>query len=285
MTTHKITAEMVKELRERTGVGMGKCKEALEQAGGNMERAIDHLRKAGMASAVKKEGRETNEGAIGAAESKTAVALVEVNAETDFVTQNEKFKQFLHDVALEAAETKPSSLEEFLGQKCIKDPSLTIDQYRALVIQSLGENIQIRRLAVLPKNEKFSIGFYSHMGGKIVTAAALSGGKGHEGLARDIAMHIAAESPEYLRPNDVPAEIRTREEEIARAQIQGKPANMIDKIVEGKIKAFYDLVCLVCQKYVKDSSITVEQLVEKEAKQQGKSLAIEKFLRWKVGGE
>jgi len=280
----KVTADMVKELRERTGVGMGKCKEALEQAGGDMEGAIDILRKAGMASAVKKEGRETNEGLIGWAESTKAVALVEVNAETDFVTQNEKFKQFLKDMAQEIADTEPVSLESFLTQKSRKDPTVSIDQYRALVVQSLGENIQIRRLFLWEKSAEKSIGLYSHMGGKIVAAVEMSGGSGQEALARDIAMHIAAESPDYLTPQEVPQAVLAREKEIARSQIQGKPENMIEKIVEGKLKAFYDQVCLIHQKYVKDQAITIGQLVEKEAKRLGKPLAISRFLRWKVGG-
>src|ERR1700733_7871385 len=134
----KVTSDMVKELRERTGVGMGKCKEALDATGGDMEKAIDFLRKAGMASAVKKEGRETKEGLIGSAESGSAIALIEVNAETDFVTQNEKFKEFLRDICADAAEAKPASLEAFLNQKSRKDPKITLDQYRALVMQSLG---------------------------------------------------------------------------------------------------------------------------------------------------
>jgi elongation factor Ts len=279
----KVTPDMIKELRERTGVGMGKCKEALDQAGGDMEVAIDNLRKAGLASAVKKEGRETNEGMIGSAESPQAVAVVEVNAETDFVTQNDRFKQFLHDIALEVAETKPSSLEAFLGQVYRKDPSLNIDQYRALIVQSLGENIQIKRLTVLPKSTDVSIGIYSHMGGKIVTLVELAGGAGQEALARDIAMHVAAESPDYLNAEEVPASVKERESEIARSQMQGKPAAMIDKIIEGKLKAFYDQVCLLGQKYVKDNTLSIAQLVEKEGKRLGKPLAIRRFIRWKVG--
>lgn len=279
----KVTSEMIKELRERTGVGMAKCKEALDQAGGDMQLAIDNLRKAGMAQAVKKEGRETKEGLIGSAESKTAVALVEVNAETDFVTQNERFKEFLHEVCHEAAETHPSSVDAFVQQKYRKDPSLTIDQYRALVIQSLGENIQLRRVLILSKKSDASIGIYSHMGGKIVTAVELTGGTGQEALARDIAMHVAAESPDFLRPEDVPSDVKAREEEIAKSQIKGKPENIVDKIVEGKIKAFYDQVCLVCQKYVKDSSMTIAQLLESESKRLGKSIGIRHFIRWKVG--
>ena len=279
----KVTPEMVKELRERTGVGMGKCKEALDTAGGDMERAIDILRKAGMASAVKKEGRETNEGLIGAAEGKTAYALIEVNAETDFVVKNDKFKQFLKDVAEEAAETKPASVEAFLKQTYSKDKSITIDQYRSLAIQSLGENIKLRRVKLLPKSADVSIGIYSHMGGKIVTAVVLKGGSGQEALARDIALHSAAEAPDYLRPEDVPQDVKAREEDIARAQVQGKPANIVEKIVEGKLKAFYDQVCLNLQKYVKDNTITISALVEKEGKRLNKPLAIQSFVRWKVG--
>ena len=275
---------MVKELRERTGVSMSKCKEALDQSGADLEQAIDILRKAGMASAVKKEGREVNEGLIGFAESDKAVAIVEINSETDFVAQNEKFKQFIKDVCAEASLMKVTTVEELLSAKYSKDPSITIDQYRALIIQSLGENIQIRRMMVIPKAEGLSVGLYSHMGGKIVTATLLSGGGGHEAIAREIAMHIAAESPDYLQPSDVPADVKLREEEIAKAQIQGKPANMVEKIVEGKIKAFYDQVCLVCQKFIKDNALTVAAVVEAESKRCGKPLSIQSFIRWKVGG-
>ncbi|MBS0620705.1 MAG: elongation factor Ts [Verrucomicrobia bacterium] len=280
----KVTADMVKELRDRTGVSMGKCKEALDHASGDMNLAIEHLRKSGIASAVKKEGREANEGLIGAAESAQAVALVEVNAETDFVTQNAKFKDFMREVAEQAAEKKISVLDELMKLPSREDPSITLDQRRALIVQSLGENIQVKRVMVLPKGADHSFGIYSHMGGKIVVLVALTGGAGNEALARDIAMHTAAESPEYLRPEDVPADIRAKEEEIARSQVQGKPANIIDKIVEGKVKAFCDEVCLLCQKYVKDSSLTISALVEKEAKRLGKNIAVQAFYRWKVGG-
>jgi elongation factor Ts len=279
----KITADMIKELRERTNVAMGKCKEALEQAGGDMEKAIDILRKAGVASAVKKEGRETNEGSIGYAETEHHVAIVEANAETDFVTQNEKFRNFLRDICIEAAETAPSSLDAFLQQPLKNDAGTTVDQARALLVQTLGENIRIKRLDLLKKSGDSSFGIYSHMGGKIVCVVEITGGKGNEALARDIAMHAAAEAPDFLRPEDVPANVREREEEVARGQIVGKPANIIDKIVEGKIKAFYDQVCLLHQKYVKDNAITVAQLLEQESKRLGKKLDIRSFLRWKIG--
>ncbi len=280
----KVTPEMVKELRDRSGVSMGKCKEALEQAGGDMNKAIDILRKSGMASAVKKEGRETNEGLIAAAEGKESVALVEVNCETDFVTQNEKFKHFLKEIAQEAADSAAPSPDALMKRPNPKDKSITLEQYRALVVQSLGENIQVKRLSVFPKSSDISVGLYSHMGGKIVVAVLLTGGAGQEALARDIAMHVAAESPEYLRAEDVPAEVRAKEEEIARSQVKGKPENIVEKIVEGKIKAFCDEVCLVCQKYVKDNTITIAQLLEKESKRLGKQIGIKAYHRWKVGG-
>lgn len=282
MTT-KITPDMVKELRERTGVGMGKCKEALDHSQGDMEKAIDFLRKSGMASAVKKEGRETKEGVIGIFEGSDALALIEVNSETDFVAQNDKFKQFVKDVAEEVAETKPASLEAFMAQTYRKDPSITIDQYRSLVIQGLGENIQIKRLQVLPKNKDTSVGFYSHMGGKIVTFVEIAGDAGIEALAKEIAMHVAAESPDYLKPEEVPADVRAREDEIARSQVKGKPENIVDKIVEGKLKAFYDQVCLLGQKFVKDNSLTIAELVEKEGKRIGKQIFVKRFLRWRIG--
>jgi len=278
----KVTPKMVQELRERTGVGMSKCKEALDLADGDLEKAIEILRKKGMAAAVKKEGREAKEGLIGVGESDRAVALVEVSAETDFAIQNEKFKRFLNDVALEAALCQEADLAAFLKKTYSKDASLTIDAFRALAVQSIGENIQIRRLILFTKNPEISLGVYSHMRGKIVSVVELSGGSGSEELARSIAMHIAAESPDYLRPEDVPSSLREKEEEIARSQIKNKPENIVLKIVDGKLKAFYDQVCLLNQKYIKDPTLTIEQLVAAEAKRAGKPLAIRRFIRWQV---
>ncbi len=278
-----ITPAMIKELRERTGVGMGKCKEALEEAKGDMELAIANLRKAGMASAVKKEGRETKEGMIGIAESGSTVAIVEANAETDFVVKNERFKQFLDNIAEEAAKTSPASLDAFLQQKYSKDPSLTIDQYRATVVQTIGENIQIRRVLILKKSPDRSLGLYSHLGGKIVTAVEISGSGSEDALAKDIAMHTAAAAPEYLSPEKVPQDIINNEKDIARGQIQGKPANIVEKIVEGKVNAYFDTNCLVRQKYIRDDSITITDLVNKRAKEVGKPLAVINFIRWSVG--
>lgn len=279
----QIPAEMIKELRDRTGVGMGKCKEALTEAKGDMELAIANLRKAGMASAVKKAGRDTKEGMIGSAETKDSVVLVEVNAETDFVVKNDRFKTFLADVVQEVAATKPASLEAFLKQRHSKEHDLTIDEYRGTVVQAIGENIQIKRLKIMPKKPNQTIAVYSHLGGKIVTVVELSGSDNEVELARGIAMHIAAASPEYLDAAHVPADILANERDIAKSQILGKPAHILDKIVEGKLNAFYDTACLLRQKYIRDDTKTVTELVNQRAKEINRPLAVTSFLRWTVG--
>lgn len=278
-----VTPSMIKDLRERTGVGMGKCKEALEEAKGDIELAIANLRKSGMATAVKKEGRETKEGMIGSAENGNTIAFIEVNAETDFVVKNERFKQFLDNIAAEVAKTNPSSLESFLQQKYSKEPTLTVDQYRATIVQTIGENIQIRRLKTLQKGADRSIGVYSHLGGKILTVVELTGSNQEQTLARDIAMHSAAAAPEYVSPEKVPQNIIEGEKEIVKVQIKGKPPQIVDKIVEGKINAFYDANCLIRQKYIKDDSITITDLLDRRSKETGKPLAVTNYLRWVVG--
>ncbi|HRD56197.1 MAG TPA: translation elongation factor Ts [Parachlamydiaceae bacterium] len=278
-----ITAAMIKELRDRTGVGMGKCKEALEEAKGDMELAITNLRKAGIASAVKKEGRAANEGMIAVAENKDRIALIEVNAETDFVVKNERFQEFLKDMAEEVVKTNPASLEGFLNQMSSKDPSLTVDQLRATIVQAIGENIQIKRFIIIPKVSDKSIGTYSHLGGKIVSLVEIAGDANEEALAKDIAMHVAAAAPEYLSSEKVPESIVAAEKDIAASQMQDKPANMMENIIKGKLKAFYDQVCLLNQKYIKDDQVTIEELVAKHGKQNGKQLKVVNFLRWNVG--
>ena len=278
-----ITATMIKELRERTGVGMGKCKEALEEAKGDMELAISNLRKAGMASAVKKEGRATNEGLIASACNGSTIAIAEVNAETDFVVKNDRFREFLDSIVQEVAQTNPASLEAFLQQPYSKDSGLTIDQYRATVVQTIGENIQIRRIATFKKGSDHSIGVYSNQGGKIITLVEINGSDQEEELAKDIAMHVAAASPDFLSPEKIPADVISQEKEIARGQVQGKPENIVEKIVEGKLKAFYDAACLVCQKYIRDDSLTIAELVNKQGKEKGRPLAVVRFERWQVG--
>lgn len=283
MTDKAVTPAMIKELRDRTGVGMGKCKEALEHAHGDMELAIANLRKAGIATAVKKEGRATNEGMIGSLDNGKTIAIVEVNAETDFVVKNALFQEFLKNILEEVAETKPATLEAFLQQKYSKDHTLTIDQYRATVVQKIGENIQIRRLKIITKSADKSFGVYNHLGGKILTMVEITGSHDQDALAKDIAMHVAAASPEFLCPEKVPGDIIAQEKEIARGQVKGKPENIMEKIIEGKLNAYYDGVCLVRQKFIKDDSLSIADLVSSRAKETGKPLAVTDFIRWNVG--
>jgi elongation factor Ts len=281
--SNEISATRIKELRDRTGVGMGKCKEALEAAKGDMELAIANLRKAGIASAVKKEGRATNEGMIGIAENAKTIALVEVNAETDFVVKNDRFQQFLRDVADEVATTIPASVDALKAQKFQKDKALTIEEYRATVVQTIGENIQIRRLKTLAKAPNKSIGVYSHLGGKLVTVVEITGSAKEEALAKDIAMHVAAAAPEYLSEKDVPADVLANEREIAKGQVKGKPENIVEKIVDGKITAYYDAACLTRQKFIKDDSKTIAEVVNQHGKDKGVPLTVTAFYRWTVG--
>lgn len=279
----EVSAQRIKELRDRTNVAMGKCKEALVEADGDMEKAIDILRKKGIAGAVKKEGREANEGMIASAESSDAIALVEVNSETDFVANNERFKKFASEIAEEIVKTKPASLEAFLSQKFSKDQSLTIDEYRATLIQSIGENIQIKRFMLLPKKSDLSIGVYSHLGGKLVTVVAIEGSKDESSLSKDIAMHVAAANPEYLNPESVPDPIISREKEIAREQLKGKPAHIIENILKGKLNAYFDQVCLVNQKYIRDDTLSINELVQRRGKEVNKPLKVNHFIRWSLG--
>ena len=274
---------MVKELRKRTGIGMGKCKKALEEAKGDIELAISNLRKSGAVSAVQKGGREANEGTIAFAESDHAYALLEVNSETDFVANNERFRSFVKDIAKEIADTKPASLDAFISQSFSGEPSFTIDEYRASMVQALGENIQFRRMLCLEKKPNSSVGIYSHMRGKIVVATEITGSEGLHELAQDIAMHIVAEMPEYLTPEDVPEKVVNSERDIARSQVQGKPEHMVEKIVEGKLRAFYDKVCLLHQKFVRDPQHTIADLLSLKEKEIGKKLSISRFISWRLG--
>lgn len=277
----QVTAEMVKTLRERTGVGMSKCKKALDEAGGDIDKAIEILRKAGVASAVKKSERATNEGLIGFAEGDKGISLVEVNAETDFVVKNEKFIEFVNTLADLALKNHTKTLDELLALKLGIE---TVEETRVSLVQSIGENIQVRRVKVFEKEANTSYGLYRHSTGKILTLAVVKGSDKVQVLAKDIAMHIAADAPDYLNAEDIPEAVIEKEKEIAATQIKNKPPEIIEKILVGKIKAFSDQVCLTGQKFVKDPSVSVQQHVEAEAKTLGTKLEISEFLRWEVGG-
>ena len=238
--------------------------------------------KRGWLQRSKKQGRQTNEGTIVASEGSEHLGFVEVNAETDFVVKNERFAEFAQVVADEVTFQPSDSLEAFLAQPYSKDSSLTMDQLRAQLIQTIGENIQISRLANWKKESGRSYGVYSHMGGKIITAVELDGDESQGELAREIAMHAAAAAPEYLDPESVPEEVVEQEKEIARSQMKGKPEEIIEKILVGKINKFYDSNCLIRQPFIRDDKQTIEQLVKSRVKD-GKQLKVLRFLRWEVG--
>ncbi|MEC7839351.1 MAG: translation elongation factor Ts [Chlamydiota bacterium] len=279
----EITIKQIKELREATGIGMKACQKALSEAGGDMELAITNLRKAGMVAAGKKKDRETNEGMIAAVENNDRVAVVEVNAETDFVVKNDRFNEFIQDIASEVAETNPASLEDFLAQKYSKDGEMTIEEYRASIVQTIGENIKISRIMTIPKGADRSVGVYSHLGGKMVVTVEIEGDSGEEALAKDIAMHAAASSPSFLSRETVPADVISNEKDIAKDQVIGKPENIIDKIVDGKMNAFYKDNCLVEQPFIKDEKQSVSDVVASRAKEKNKELKVTNFVRWNVG--
>lgn len=278
-----ITIDQIKKLRDVTGIGMKDCQAALTEANGDMELAITNLRKKGMAAAMKKQDRATNEGMIVVAENNDRVAIAEVNAETDFVVKNDRFIKFAQDIAKEVAETNPSSLEEFLSRKYSQDTEHTVEEFRAGIVQTIGENIQISRILSIPKGSNKSIGIYSHLGGKIVVLVEIEGKSGEEALAKDIAMHAAATSPSFLSPETVSEDVIKNEEEIARTQVAGKPEDIVKKIVQGKLQAYYKEQCLTEQPFIKDEKKSILEVIQERSKEVNAPLKVTNFVRWAVG--
>ena len=271
-----ITAALVKELRERTGAGMLDCKKALEENGGDIEKAIDWLREKGIAKAAKKSGRVAAEGLVFAAVSadRKKGAILEFNSETDFVAKNDEFKTFgekLVQLSLEQDLTSEDELKAFeLEGKKVED-------HLTELIAKIGENMNIRRLKLV-STDGF-IETYIHLGGKIGVLLNVSGEATPENVekAKGVAMHVAAMDPKYLNSEQVTADDLEREKEIARHQLQqeGKPENIIEKILDGKMRKFYEENCLVNQKYVRDDSVTIEKFIAPSS--------IISFDRFKVG--
>ena len=271
-----VTTALIKELRERTGAGMLDCKKALEENGGDIEKAIDWLREKGIAKAAKKSGRVAAEGLVfGAVSSdRKKGVILEFNSETDFVAKNDEFKSFgekLVQLSLEHDVTSEDELKELQleGKK--------IDDVLTELIAKIGENMNIRRLKLV-KTDGF-VETYIHLGGKIGVLVNISGEATSENIekAKGVAMHIAAMDPKYLNSEQVTTEDLEREKEIARHQLEqeGKPANIVEKILEGKMRKFYEENCLVNQKYVRDDSLTIEKFVA--------PLSVISFDRFKVG--
>ncbi len=285
----QITAAMVKELRDATGAGMMDAKAALTEANGNMEEATKILRKKGLAAASKKAGRITAEGVVEAYVSGNTGVLVEVNCETDFVGRNENFRKFASDVAKVIAQSKATSVEQLLADKWAGSGE-SVQQKVSEMIASIKENITIRRFARYDAAPNAVIGSYIHGGGKIgvmVEVVAQSGTKSGklDEVAKDIAMHIAASEPRFLSRNDVTQKDLDTEQEIAREQAakSGKPANIVEKMVTGKMEKFYGEACLLEQPYIRDDKSTVTQYLQKQGKESGCTYVVTRFTRYKLG--
>ena len=256
-----ITAELVKQLREKTGAGMMDCKKVLTETDGDMEKAIELLRERGIAKAAKKSGRVAAEGLVEAyiSEDGKIGAVVEVNSETDFVGKNEEFKNFVMNVAKQVVEKNPADVEALLAQESMEVAGKTVQEVLVDKIATIGENMNIRRFARFESDglvEK-----YIHGDGKIAVLVNMK--KGTSEVAKDICMQIAAARPEYVRKEEVPEERVNKEMEILKAQTmnEGKPEAIAEKIVQGRIGKFYEEICLVDQAFVKDPNKKVNQLL------------------------
>ena len=272
-----ITASQVKELREKTGAGMMDCKKVLTETDGDMEKAIELLRERGIAKAAKKSDRIAAEGLVETyiSEDGKVGVVVEVNAETDFVAKNEEFRSFVKDVAEQVAKENPADVEALLNQKSIRESDKTVSEVLTNKIATIGENMSIRRFVRFETNNLLES--YIHGDGKIAVLVEMENGTPE--LAKDICMQIAAARPEFLDRASVPADRLAKEMEILKAQAmnEGKPAEIAEKVVQGRINKFYSEVCLVEQEFVKDPDTKIGKLVE------SKGAKIVRFARFEKG--
>jgi elongation factor Ts len=269
-----ITAEAVKQLRERTGAGMMECKKALVETNGDLDAAAELMRKQGLAKADKKASRVAAEGVIVVEKSADgrAAAMVEVNCETDFVAREPEFKSFAQQVAARALAERPASLEALLETKL--DGGEPIEERRRALVAKIGENITVRRFTVLTSTG--ALGAYVH-GTRIGALVAIEGGD--DALAHDLAMHVAAINPKYLTTADVPEEVVAKEREILTEQAKGenKPPEIIAKMVEGRLRKSLNEIVLMGQAFVKDPDLTVEKLLKNA------NAKVVSFQRFEVG--
>lgn len=284
------TAQDVKDLRELTGVGMMDCKKALTETDGDMAKAIDWLREKGLAAAQKKAGRIAAEGMAYAAVSNNVGVVVEVNAETDFVAQNEKFVDFVKGVAATTAAVKPADVEALLNAKYVGSDKSVRDMQQEMVLV-IGENITVRRFAVYTTGVNIP---YVHAGGKIgvmvnMEVSGVSNMDAVTTLGKDIAMQIAAMRPLYLDKSDVDQSVIEKEKEILTIQAKedpknaGKPDNIIEKMVIGRVNKYYEENCLLQQAFVKGDKESVEQHVKQVAKELGGTIVVKAFTRFEKG--
>lgn len=281
-----VTVQMVKELREATGAGMMDCKKALTEADGNMERAVDILREKGLSKAAKKADRVAAEGlvTIKTNADNTVAAIVEVNSETDFVAKNQDFKDFVADVAEMVLEGDVADVEALLASnhkegKALKD--VLNDR-----VATIGEKLDVRRFERIATNGK--VAGYIHGGGKIGVVVELATDSNDERvltLGKDIAMQVAAMNPKYISRDDVDPEYIAHETEVLTQQAlnEGKPANIVEKMVVGRLNKELKEVCLVDQVFVKDSELTISKLIAKVAKEVASDISVANMVRYEVG--
>lgn len=271
----------IKELRERTGAGVMDCKKALLETNGDVEKAVEYLREKGIAAAAKKAGRIAAEGKVNAflAEDLKTGVILELNAETDFVAKTDNFNELLDQVSNHLIQSNAKSVDEVLSEPWYLDENKDLNTVIKEAIASIGENINLRRFQKY-QTDGFLYG-YIHMGGKIGVIVDVDGERNSENelTAKDIAMHIAASAPEYIKRDDIPEEVLAKEKRIYREQLlnEGKPENIIDKIIPGKLDKFYKQVCLLEQEFVKDTEKTVEDVLKDSG------LVINAFTRYELG--
>ena len=271
-----ITAQMVKELREKTGAGMMDCKKALQQTDGDMDKAIDFLREKGIASAAKKADRIAAEGLTSVIVNGNDAVILEVNAETDFVAKNEAFQTLVKELGEHLLKSKPASLEEAVASTM--DSGTTVEAHINSAISKIGEKMTLRRFEVKTKTENDAFGAYLHMGGRISVLTVLEGTTDAD-AAKDVSMHIAALNPKYVSHDQVsPEEVEHERQILTQKSLnEGKPENIVAKMVEGRLRKYFEEICLVDQAFVKNPDQTVGKFVESKG---GK---VREFVRYEVG--
>ncbi len=269
-----ITAQMVKELREKTGAGMMDCKKALSETNGDMEKAIDYLREKGIAKATKKESRIAAEGLANIFVEGNKAVILEVNSETDFVSKNEEFKEMIQSIGKALLKSDAKTLEEALSLPCEDE---TINDLIVAKTAKIGEKLSLRRFTILNIEDGECFGAYLHMGGKIASLVVLKGA--NEEVAKEVAMQQAAMRPEYVFIEDVPESVVENERKIQKeiAMSEGKPAEIAEKMVDGRIQKFFKEICLAEQAFIKDGNISVSTYVKNNAGE------IKYAIRYEVG--
>lgn len=271
----QVTAKLVKELRDMTGVGMMDAKRALVEVEGSIEKAVDLLREKGMAKAAKKNDRIAAEGLASVAVKGNVASIVEINSETDFVSKNEKFQELVKEIAELVAEHKPADLEAAMKLPTAKG---TIESDLIEATQVIGEKISFRRFEVVEKDDNSAFGGYLHMGGRIAVLTVLEGTT-DEALAKDVAMHVAAINPRYVDEAQIPQAELDHEKQVLTEQAlnEGKPANIVEKMVVGRLNKFKAEISLVDQPFVKDPDVTVAKYLA------AKNATVKSFIRFEVG--